>query len=297
MSVLYKTFMLRPDLIENFVDAAGASHATPAPRADRVLNYVWINKQSLNLAGPQREEETGVQCGIPLNYFDKAYGNARLYPDTEVHVWVDDLLLDGQSRFFLQSHAYLNAPENVTFRDLREIPAYAAHPSFAENSATNIWNRVDLARFMVLSHQLENPERDQVFYADFDIDDADLDNPKTKERLDDMGMAFAELEKGEMLGHGVFNTVQHAYVAMNRSRKAFLDEKMLPGMSKAAERNHRVCSYIFRALYWEVYDLPRDVGRPEMSRIFTDVVVPPIKSKIPANPVYDGLKLCPSFSA
>ncbi len=297
MAVLYKTTMLHSHIIDNFKDASGSVVQNPTLRQDRVLNYVWVNKQSLNMIGPQKQEDAELQCGVPLNYFDKAYNNARLYPDTEVKIWLDDKLLDEQSRFFLQSHAYLNAPENVSLHDLREIPAYDAHPAYAENSTTNIWNKVDLARFLVLSHELDDAAREQVFYADFDIDDADLDNPKTQERLNEIGMAFAELEKGEMLGHGIYNTVQHAYVAMNQSRKAFLDEKMLPDMSKAAEKNHRVCSYIFRALYWEVYDMPRDVGRPEMSRIFTNVVVPPIKSKIPANPVYEGLKLCPSFSA
>ncbi|PZO78951.1 MAG: hypothetical protein DI626_11745, partial [Micavibrio aeruginosavorus] len=164
---MYKMAMLDTHFLDSFKDASGSTAQTPALREDRVLNYVWVNKQSLNVMGPPKEEDADIQCGIPLNYFDKAYNNARLYPDTEVKVWVDRKLLDDSTRFFLESHAYINAPENVTFHDLRDIPAYDAHPIYGEESKGNIWNKVDLARFMVVSHELNDPARKQVFYADF----------------------------------------------------------------------------------------------------------------------------------
>lgn len=258
-------------------------------RTDRVLNYVWLNK---NRDLPSDNDDAPL-CSVPLNYLDKAYENAKRYADTPVQLWVDFGVLDDSSRYFVETHHYLNAPSNASLKDLRDIPAYAAHPAYSEESKASIWNKVDLARFLVISHELDNPLREQVFYSDFDIDDADLDNPKTQERLNDTGMAFAELERGEMVTHGLFNIVQHAYVAMSRSRKDYLDEKMLPSMSSYAEKNFRVVSAIFRSVFNAVCDLSEESYYRNLPRIFTDVKVPPIGFDIPANTDYAAMKVCP----
>lgn len=293
-----KTAAMFVDSTSTAFNLAGSGAALPL-RSDRVLNYVWLNRESLRNPPENSCEDPEHLCGIPLNYFDKAYANARRYPDTNVKIWVDQALLDDSSRFFVQSHAYLNAPENVTFHDLRDIPAYAAHPAYAVGSKVQIWNKVDLARFLVISHELENPARKQVFYSDFDIDDAALDNPKTQEKLQDAGMAFAEVHKGQaaMITHGIFNTIQHAYIVMTPARKEFLDTKMLPFMSDSAAKGCKVVMALFKSLYFEVCDMSNEGFYRNLPRIITDVQVPPIRARMPGDPVYEALKLCPSFGA
>lgn len=225
-----------------FIDPA---FETPmALRVDRCLNYVWLNKESLK----DRTEPPEELCGIQLSYLDKAYANARRYPDTRVMVWMDYDLFDASTKFFLDSHAYLNAPHNVKFMDLRSIESYADCPYYQPDSKAHIHNKVDLARIIVLEHVKRTMDYAQAFYADFDVEDVQLDRAETVGIMDKNGIVFGRLPKGERISHYFTNNLSPGYIAIDDKGAEYLTERLLPSLLEAAKGNRSIVLNIFREL-------------------------------------------------
>lgn len=178
---------------------------------NRVLNYVWINERP-----DDPNEETGPLCSVPLHYLDRAFKNARRYPDAEVRLWVDMSMLNDMSRYFLNNHVYSYAPPNVKMHDLHDIPAYHESSVFKAHEDVKIFMRVDIARLMALSHCFDdNQKTTTVFYADFDVKDVALDKYATWRALNKYGISAGfDGEEG----------LENSYIAVNRRNQSFLQE-------------------------------------------------------------------------
>lgn len=246
-------------------------------RTDRILNYVWVQ------SAPSNPQRSGVLCSVPLQYIDNAHANARKYPDTEVRIWVDYGFLDDQSRFFVESHHYLNAPSNVRLMNLRDIKRFDENDDLNVWSHARIWQRTDLTRFIVLDHVLQTTKADKVFYADFDVEDVQLDNPRTLRLLNKRGYAYARLPEADE------PTLAHGYIAVARQKAEELNKVILP----ALERRVSFGMTVFASLNkmhcgtwdpWGVYT----------RAITTNVPVHPVGYEMPISPVYRNEGICGS---
>lgn len=165
------------------------------------VNYIWIGKT----ADPAEKS----LCSVPLKLLDKAYENARQYPKAKFLIWVDKSMIDPLSDFFVLSHGYLSAPENIEFRNLREVETINELDFFNKGCdedierfrKANIWGRVDLARLLVLQHQLlDEPDLFQL-YTDFDIPNVKLNDPKMHAAMQERGV-FVGTDSQELLENG-----------------------------------------------------------------------------------------------
>lgn len=281
--------MLDARLVNEFDSAVKAEDA---PRPARLLNYVWINKTCLKSAGEPQEH----LCGIPLNYLDKAYENARRYPDTPVNIWMDFDLMDASTRYFFETHAYLKAPENVKMQDLRTIPAYMEHPVYQQpHFGASIWQKVDLARFLVLDHCAKQSPGKTIFYADFDVEDVALDKKETHEKMDENGIVFGKLPKSEMITHYFKNNLSPGYIGINEKGAAYLSEKLAPELIGAAGRRMLVVMQLFRTLGNDFAEKDRSIGHT-LDTLLTPIEMHPVGRIMPENPNYAAHGLCPPFS-
>lgn len=255
-------------------------------RQDRVLNYVWINMKA---------DESGKTCddflcSVPLHYLDGAYGNARKYDDTEVRIWIDPAYLDPMSRYFVDTHAHLEAPDNVRFMNLRTIPAYDQNEIFQPEKGTSIWTKVDLARFLVVSHCLQTTDAQRVFYADFDVKDVELDNQRTDMLLNRHGMT---------LGLSPENIISHGYIAVDRSGQTMLDRAMIPNLEFAARTGEGNVFHMMESVLFTHY-MRKPVAHNAARTMYrashtTSVPLTPIGSIIPGNETYAQARLCDDF--
>lgn len=212
-----------------------------------IINYVWINKDPDTKNAVEKsslsnfidfflvkdpadlEKEDGPLCSVPLRAFDKAFENARRYPNAKFQIWVDYLFLNDSSRFFLQSHVYMAAPDNVRLCDINDIPSYAARRDiFAPEADYHIWSRVDLARLLVVDHCLKKAQgHELVVYADFDIEDVRLDSLKLKACLEKYGFIFGATRD---------LYVENSFMAFRTGEgENFLHSFLLPSTVKQAE--------------------------------------------------------------
>lgn len=270
-------------------------------RSDRMLNYVWIDK---TLAPEPKGDEP--LSSVPLHYFDKAFTNARRYPDTQVNIWMDYDLLNLTSRFFVESHVYMEAPENVVLRNLRDIPRYANNPLFdrhkSQKDFASIWSRVDLARFLAIEYCLSQSDIDEAFYADFDMEDVDLDNPLTKLRLQKRGLTLAFVEvrdvAQQLLDIEPQKIMAHGFIAVDRSAHVYIKVCLLDELEKGAEHGN-----VFKALVNALYDRKRSnklkdfFVRHENHESFfqsytTDVKLPPMGKEMDRPALYEEIGLC-----
>lgn len=170
-----------------------------------VVNYVWINANSL--------PADNSLCSVPLKYLDNAYNNARLYPEARFMIWIDKKMIDPLSDFFVLSHGYLSAPDNVEYRDLRDIEAVNELPLFDENCENqmqdeypdrtdNIWGRVDLARLLVIQDNLNQHSKYYQLYADFDVQDVKLNCPNMYKALSTDGLYIGTTFSTNMMENG-----------------------------------------------------------------------------------------------
>lgn len=245
----------------------------PALRTDRVLNYVWINKiPDKDLPPPT---DGAPLCSVPLHYLDKAYANARTYPDTEVRIWIDEERLSAQTRSYVQAHADENAPGNVRFYDLNAVPAYQAKQGLYADENVSIWYKVDLARFQVVEECLRGENIKTAYYADFDVKDVSLDEASTAKSLDRYGTAFARVPGENIPSPGYFAGRKEGLPTLG---------KIISAMEEAIRRSG------------DHYQAFRD-SLPQSSLFalrnkFTDVVLPPENVQMPLPDVYRENGLC-----
>lgn len=270
-------------------------------RPDRMLNYVWIDKEPL-----QEPCSQSPLSSVPLHYLDKAFDNARRYGDTMVNIWIDYTLLNKATRFMVESHTYFAAPENVFLRDLNDIPRYRKSDLFKpfdKHGYLSVWQRSDLARFFAVDFSLSRKDVKRAFYADFDMEDVDLDNPVTDKVLKDKGLAFAavgvsDVSRQFLLPWEDARVLAHGYIAMERGSNRKKHLVFMHNLEEASRQTH-----VFEALKMSL--VVRDTGVRRAKDVFfgedarkvyagymTNVVIPPIGTIMERPQVYNDLNLC-----
>jgi hypothetical protein len=127
----------------------------------------------------------------------------------------------------VDSHAYYAAPANVQLRDLNEIPEYRDDKLFQNPEPKTIWARVDYARLLAVKHCFDNTDTDYVFYCDFDVEDASLNDDRVTRPLRRYGTFFGKADNRDILENG--------YMAFGRGKsEEFLKEYLLPSTREAA---------------------------------------------------------------
>lgn len=243
------------------------------------MNYVWVNER------PVKGEADSPLCGVPLSHLDMAYKNAASYPQAQFNIWIDFARLDDMSRFFVHSHGYLAKRENVTIRDLNDIPRYQTLNETPDH-ALPIWMQVDLARLLVLSHQLDESGARNIFYADFDVDDVALDCPHAARKLHLYGMCFGRTFSSKRLENG--------YIAFQRGRGSeFLNEEMIPQTMLAAGYGYNGYDALRSSLHshwqyklkWMEGGRDWDLSVPRLHEMGYEIIPKPIYTRLDINRV------------
>jgi hypothetical protein len=271
-----------------FVDEQGL-------RTDRVLNYVWINEKT----APEPSHSDALST-VPLHALDNVFQNARLYPDTKINIWVDDMLLNNTTRFFLTSQMHLSAPDNVQLRNLSEIKKYrewsiTKFGCFPEHFLSDVYVRSDLSRFLVLQHCMQTENWQTIFYADMDMPDVDLDNVKTQKVLDKHQIAFTSAthlvdDEGEILSHG--------YIAVKCGGEDHILDRIVKSMALSVAYNTYPFSSLYNYLRADTMRRTRDQNIVEryfdkgIESYITNVPIPPIGYKMPVPKEYTEYDLC-----
>lgn len=141
------------------------------------LNYVWINAVPHNNGVVTKAcyDPMSVQCPIPDRYIRNVQHVREKYPDIGINIWMDAYKRNDQKGALTRAFGLATGLEGVVFKGLREIPAYREDPLFLmgdnelnKNVTGIIWRQVDLARLLVLKHEMELHGGIQT-YVDFDI--------------------------------------------------------------------------------------------------------------------------------
>lgn len=138
-----------------------------------------------------------------LDDVDLMITNARNHPGYQTTLWIDFERLGPQSLFFVRSHLYQQNAHNIRLENLRDIAEYRNHPLFqnypqdSENyTFYSIKKQVDVAKCLLLSHCLQNDEAEQVFVADFDIEDLALEDPDIQNKMNTYGLVLGVQSSG-----------------------------------------------------------------------------------------------------
>jgi len=247
----------------------------------RILNYVWINDKPDNI-DMLRDD----LCSVPLHYFDRAFKNARDYPDVDVNIWVDYAMLDGYSRLFVDSYTLMQEMPNVRLHNLRDIPTYVQTPMFDTSGQHPIWSRVDYARLLVLEHCLGNMPARDVFYADFDVQNVKLDQKNLKDCMNHYGCII-----------GRADIIENSFFGFRKGTKAedFLVSTLLPetleATRKGTENGYSAMKHNFTRWFYKTYPVNGFLtGRPEHR------VCKPMGYILPPNPMHTEVGIYPPVS-
>lgn len=161
------------------------------------LNYVWINAVRQPLPGGKILPflpEAEVKCPIPRRYIEQARRVRDNFPDLEINIWMDAYRRSDKQGELSEAFAEVSGLKGVNFRGLREIMRYRENPLFkkegkvGKHSLGTIWKQVDLARLLVLQHQMTGRGGVQI-YSDFDMSEF-LDGPEALEKISNTGFLF-----------------------------------------------------------------------------------------------------------
>ncbi len=238
------------------------------------VNYVWINEDE--------GAKDGVSCAVPLRYMDIAYENAIKYPQAQFTIWLDHALFDPMTHFMMMSHGYLNAPSNVEFKNLRDIKAYAQCDVYDIEKPKNIWARVDLARLLVLQHQLsdENNKADYQIYSDFDVPDVRLDCDRMFSIMHKHGLFVGETLK--------YNILENGYLGFDKDQgRDFLESRLLPRAINSAKAGLDGYKPLYKTLHSWMVDQGFWYFRGRVCAPRQEVM----GYKVPDNPVYTDNKI------
>lgn len=190
-----------------------------------VLAFLWItSEEDSNDASPQ-----GLSV-IPVPCLNNAYRIAEETPAVQVQIWLETPPFpETASR---PASGLRPVPANVRFKNLNEIEDYRTGPLFrqAEGSLYDggnlIWQKVDLARLVMLDHILSTQDIDRAFYADLDIADPQVSTPRMKAILQKHGMVFAKNKR-----HGGEYMLENQFMGFDR--------QALPALKDLLEKTRR----------------------------------------------------------
>jgi hypothetical protein len=178
--------MKKPPLISEFKSITG--DAQPSI----IVNYVWVRKDVFE---PDMDDSESLLCGVPLERIDMALVNCKKYPDAQFVIWLDFDELDPLSLYFVDSHIYTAGIQNITVKNLRDIPDYASSQVFEIPHAIDVYPRADFARLLAVAHMTDEFPRSAVFYADFDVEDVFITHNSVTGALQKKGFVFAKTDE------------------------------------------------------------------------------------------------------
>jgi hypothetical protein len=171
----------------------------------------------------------------------------------------------------------------VTFRNLRDVAKIKEYDDiFGAEKPKHIWARVDLARLLVLEHQLKegnNSKRLQL-YSDFDVEDLKLRCKHMKNALSRHGMYF-----GRTLG--VSGMLENGYMCFGQDGRDFLENKLIPKTVEAALADNNG----WRTLVQTHQDWVEDYNVFYRTRMVSGPRQESTKYKVPDNPFYTSCGL------
>lgn len=124
------------------------------------LNFIWI---------------AATQRNIPEPLMVNARAIADKYPKVTINIWLDMCGVGNNTPALLQRMNKECSDFNITFQSLDEIPEYTINPLFRKphvnlkKANDPLWQRVDLARLLVLDYVLTHHDFDDAIYSDLDI--------------------------------------------------------------------------------------------------------------------------------
>lgn len=190
-------------MLNAFLDQAPAHLLYPGPpftQENTLVNYLWVDPQPWKATGPG-----DALCGARLSYFDKAYENARRYPETDFILWVDFSRMDDMARFWVQSHYAHSAPANMRLQNLWDLPDYRQASIQLPRQDLSKTRRPDLARLYVMRACLRTaPDKTYIMYCDLDTEDARIGCPHSQRILSRHGMLHTYVTSLNKPQHGAF---------------------------------------------------------------------------------------------
>ena len=207
-----------------------------SPKKDKktAVNYVWISPK-------QDEAGSDSQYLAFLRNLENPKRNALNYPNATFNVWVDPRYFNSSCQVMLSS---LSLPDNLKIRNLVEVDNYSSNPEYAVMDRSNmqpwsgyedIYDFVDLVRFMALNKSINEPCVERAIYADFDTEDVDLHNTRTARILSRHGICFATAMNRQMTDR----KISHGYIGCSKDKGAALFGELVEHLEGAyKDRNN-----------------------------------------------------------
>jgi hypothetical protein len=272
-------------LLKHFLEHTPEHLLYPGPQftqENTVVNYLWVDAAPWKSSGPG-----DAQCGVRLSAIDKAYENARKYPDAQVLMWIDFSRMDAKAQRCVQQHYADNAPDNVTLKDLSTLADYRQASVALPETDHSKTRRPDLARLYVMRDCLRTmPEKTYVMYCDLDVEDVRIGCPKSQRILGRHGMVHTYVtslnkpEKGKFLGLG--------YMIFRRDMAGPFLAELIPTAERHMLKDGHpgICGALTLALIdWQ----SAGPYRSENDVIHPDTLLHPVGYIAPENPVYEAL--------
>lgn len=197
----------------------------------QALNFLWI---SIGYPTAEKQAQAGtVQCPIPEQYVANVANTAAANPTVDVHLWVDKKRHTPEELEALSQTLEANlTSNNIQIRDLNEISRYQCRffasaetsPGWRLDKHSLIWRQVDAAKFLVCFEG----HYDQVFFADLDASNIDINSTAMQTPITEHGMVFAyqDLNGQTNLENGFFGfTPTRKHVFKSAYESAYLDSE------------------------------------------------------------------------
>ncbi len=180
------------------------------------LNYVWINavRQRRGIWPYVR----AADCPIPERYLEQVSNVRAENPEIDINIWFDVFKRGYPKGRLSQEFGVAAGLEGVCYRQLREIPSYQSNPLFKysaymdrQSFEGSIWRQVDLARLLVVQHQMRTVGGTQI-YADLDIISP---IPSTLQNINKYGFTVATYVDGAADSSTRFRCIENQHFAFD----------------------------------------------------------------------------------
>lgn len=164
-------------------------------KSEKAYNLLWISPTWKDVAHQQRTFQP-IRDSIMVNIQDIARQN----PLADVRLWVDSVRMNTRQRGWLADTLEASTGNNLSIRDLRDIPHYRTEPLYQDEDKSNwrndcmkvspIWRQVDAAKVLI---GLQG-DYVQSFYSDLDVSDLVIESEEVQRKLSEKGLLLRGLK-------------------------------------------------------------------------------------------------------